>query len=333
MSQRWLAFALAVLPAAQVHSQHRRHAEQNPGQAALSLDAAAVNAANQPQIQQGAKGAAVLRAQILLARAHFSCGEIDGSFGTNLLSVVRAFQQEHGVPASGVIDGATWGALGDDHAPALTTATIAPEDVQGPFIPIPADLMEQASLPALGYASPLEGLSERFHASPEVMRALNPGADFHRAGQQLTVPNVLTMPPGAAAKVVVSKAEGSVRTLDGTGKTLSFYVATTGSEHDPLPLGEWTILGVARNPEFHYDANLFWDAKNAIDKATIQPGPNNPVGVVWIALSIEHYGIHGTPQPGKVGHAYSHGCIRLTNWDATELASMVKPDIQAILQE
>ena len=114
---------------------------------------------------------------------------------------------------------------------------------------------------------------------------------------------------------------------------MSFYVATTGSEHDPLPLGDWKILGVAWNPKFHYSPNLFWDAKKTDGKATIQPGPNNPVGVVWIQLSKEHYGIHGTPHPGQVGHAYSHGCIRLTNWDAIELAEMVKPGTPATLRD
>jgi lipoprotein-anchoring transpeptidase ErfK/SrfK len=138
------------------------------------------------------------------------------------------------------------------------------------------------------------------------------------------------MPPGAAARIVVSG--NSVRAFDAEGKLLAYYAATTGSEHDPLPIGEWKIQGVARNPKFHYNANLFWDAKKSDDKATIQPGPNNPVGLVWIDLSKDHFGIHGTPEPGRVGHASSHGCVRLTNWDAMELASMVKPGTPAILE-
>jgi lipoprotein-anchoring transpeptidase ErfK/SrfK len=300
-------------------------------QAPKKIEPAAVNDPMQPPIEKGAKGAAVLRAQILLDRAHFSCGELDGSFGVNLENAVKAFQHERGLPPSGSIDAATWTTLNADTAPAIATATIAPEDQQGPFVTVPADLMKQADLPALGYSSPLEMLSERFHASPEIMRALNFEADFSLAGQELNVPNAMTMPPGAAARIVVS--QNSVRALDADGKLLAYYAATTGSEHDPLPVGEWKIQGVARNPKFHYNANLFWDAKNTNDKATIQPGPNNPVGLVWIDLSKEHYGIHGTPDPSRVGHAYSHGCIRLTNWDALELASMVKPGTPATLQE
>jgi lipoprotein-anchoring transpeptidase ErfK/SrfK len=141
------------------------------------------------------------------------------------------------------------------------------------------------------------------------------------------------MPPARAANIVVSKSESAIRAYDATGTLLAFYVATIGSEHDPLPIGEWKINGVARDPKFHYNPDLFWDAKPTSEKATLQSGPNNPVGPVWIDLSKDHYGIHGTPEPGKVGHAESHGCIRLTNWDALELASMVKPGTPATLKE
>jgi lipoprotein-anchoring transpeptidase ErfK/SrfK len=193
--------------------------------------------------------------------------------------------------------------------------------------------MAQAKLTYLGYASALEEMAEKFHSSPEVLRAINPGANFGEPGRQFTAPNVLVMPPPQAARIVVSKAESSVRAYDVSGTLLAFYAATIGSEHDPLPLGEWKINGVARNPKFHYNAELFWDAKDATDKATLPPGPNNPVGLVWIDLSKDHYGIHGTPEPSRVGHADSHGCIRLTNWDALELATMVRPGTPAILKE
>jgi len=334
MTGRWVVLGLFALLVTQAHSQKRTGSANRQKQPpALTVDVAEINNPQQPQIAMGTKGSPVVRVQTLLARAHFSCGEIDGSFGSNLEKTVRAFQGDRGMPVTGIVDPATWNALNADTAPVIATATIAPEDVQGPFTPIPRNMMDQEKLPALGYSSPLEELSERFHSSPELMQALNPSADFGAAGQQLQVPNAITMPPGEAARIIVSKGESSVRALDASGKLLAFYVATIGSEHDPLPLGEWKIRGVARNPKFHYNAELFWDAKNTDDKATLPPGPNNPVGVVWIDLSKEHYGIHGTPDPGLVGHATSHGCIRLTNWDASELASMVKPNTPATLQE
>ncbi len=299
----------------------------------VPIDSAAVNNPAQENLADGAKGAGVVRAQILLGRAHFSCGEIDGTFGSNFKKVLTAFQGERKLPLTGTLDAVTWGAINTDTAPALLDYTITPEDLKGPFVPKPGDMQAQAKLPYLGYSSPLEGMGEKFHSSPELLQALNPGANFELDGQRLTVPNVLVMPPARAGSIVVSKAESSVRAYDSSGSLLAFYAATIGSEHDPLPVGDWKINGVARNPKFHYNPKLFWDAKHSADKETLPPGPNSPVGLVWIDLSKEHYGIHGTPEPGKVGHATSHGCIRLTNWDAVELAMMVRPGTRAKLEE
>jgi lipoprotein-anchoring transpeptidase ErfK/SrfK len=298
------------------------------------IDAGAIGNPNQNQIALGSSGPAVVRAQILLDRAHFSCGAIDGDFGSNLQKTVTAYQNERQLPATGTVDPATWAALNTDQAPVLTTYTITADDEKGPFIHgIPRDFEQQATLPAMAYLSPLQELSERFHASQDLLQQLNPHANFSKTGQQLTVPNAITLPPGQAASITVSKSESSVRAYDGDGKLLAFYVATIGSAHDPLPVGDWTVSWIKQNPVFHYDASLFWDAHKPGVKVDVQPGPNNPVGVVWINLSKEHYGIHGTPDPTMIGHAASHGCIRLTNWDALELSSMVKPGTPANLKE
>jgi lipoprotein-anchoring transpeptidase ErfK/SrfK len=153
-----------------------------------------------------------------------------------------------------------------------------------------------------------------------------------KPGEEIMVPKVLSPATGKAVKVVVSKA-GTVTAYDADGKVLAQYPCSSGSEHDPLPVGEWKITGVYKNPPFFYNPALFWDADQSHSKAKIPPGPNNPVGLVWIDLSKEHYGIHGTPVPGNVGHTQSHGCIRLTNWDAMELAGMVGKGTPAILTE
>jgi lipoprotein-anchoring transpeptidase ErfK/SrfK len=329
------ALILAIVSGAEAYTSKRRGradrvAEARPGKFSAE---AIENFQQAGTLRQGARGSAVVRAQILLARAHFSCGEIDGDFGSNLQKAVAAFQEDRRLPVTGAVDDETWATLNADQAPALLSYVISPDDENGPFVPIPKDLVAQADLQSLGYSSPLEELAERFHSSPAVLQALNSGADFTRAGQQLTVPNVLVLPPGQADRVVVSKSQSSVRAYDASGKLLSFYAATIGSEHDPLPIGSWKVRGVSRNPVFHYNAQLFWDADDKNAKALIRPGPNNPVGLVWIDLSKEHYGIHGTPEPSRIGHATSHGCIRLTNWDALELAAMVKPGTAAILQE
>jgi lipoprotein-anchoring transpeptidase ErfK/SrfK len=276
---------------------------------------------------------AALRAQILLARAHFSCGEIEGIYGERMRKAAASFQQRHSLSADGIITSATWEQLNGDGEPALICYTLTPEDVAGQFQKIPEDMMEKAKLPALSYESPLEGIAEKFHTSPALLTRLNPQSTFDRAGEELWVPNVYAPPPGKAALVVVDGSAHTVTTLDSRGQIMTYYPATVGSKHDPLPVGRWKILGVSHNPIFKYNPNLFWDANPGHAKATIAPGPNSPVGVVWIDLSKTHYGIHGTPEPALIGRVQSHGCIRLTNWDAAELASMVSPGTEALLKK
>jgi lipoprotein-anchoring transpeptidase ErfK/SrfK len=281
------------------------------------------NFSDLPVIRSTQMGSAVVRAQVLLSRAHFSVGEIDGATGDNFRHAVKGFQKAHDLPATGNVDQATWKLLLAAPAPVLTTYTITPEDVAGPFETIPSEMADKAKLPKLGYSSPIEGLGEKFHASPALLRKLNPGNAFDKAGVEILVPNVANQSPGKAASVTVSKSKGVVTAANSAGKVIAQYPATVGSEHDPLPIGDWTVTVVKHDPPFFYNPKLFWDANSSEAKAEIAPGPNNPVGLVWIGLSKEHYGIHGTPEPGAIGHAQSHGCIRLTNWDALELAGMV----------
>lgn len=266
--------------------------------------------------------------QVLLDRAGFSPGPIDGNAGMNTKKALSAFQEAHDLPVTGRLDPATWeNLLAAGKGPALAEYAISQEDADGPFVPrIPEDMEEKSKLPALGYTSVLELLSEKFHATPEFLKKLNPEARF-AAGETIRVPNVRTQPPAAEAgdvRVVVSK-ENSTLVVERGGDVLFFAPVTSGSEHDPLPIGDWTVKGVAMNPTFHYNPDLFWDADPEHSKAKIPAGPNNPVGVVWIDISKEHYGIHGTPEPRTIGRTESHGCVRLTNWDALTVASLVKP--------
>ena len=287
-----------------------------------ALTADAVNAA-----APDAGDAALLRAQVLLDRAHFSPGEIDARGGTNTTRALAAFQRHRGLTPSGELDAETWQALTADAPAALVAHTVTADELAGPMRALPEDMMEKAELDALGFESALEALGERFHAAPALLQRLNPGVEF-AAGQRILVPNVRDAAPlPAPDRVVVSKSDSVVRLLDAEGTVFAQFPASTGSEHDPLPIGDWTIEGVATDPTFHYNPELFWDADPSHAKAVLAPGPNNPVGTVWIDLSKPHYGIHGTSAPETIGRAESHGCIRLTNWDAQELAKLVKPGV------
>jgi lipoprotein-anchoring transpeptidase ErfK/SrfK len=290
-------------------------------------------------LAQAPQGNDALQLQVMLDRAGFSPGAIDGRTGANTKKALDAYQKA--------------GNAGMPSGEPLTTYTITPEDAAGPFIDhVPNDMVAMGKLPALGYTSLAEAIAERFHTTPQFLQRLNPGAQF-AAGQQIQVPNVEPMAipetPKAAPKepaargrnaapkaepqtpakpdvvVIVSKTTSAATVTDASGKMIFYAPVTTGSEHDPLPIGVWKVNGVQLNPTFRYNPDLFWDAEPSHTKATIPPGPNNPVGLVWIDLSKPHYGLHGTPEPTTIGRTQSHGCVRLTNWDALRLAALVKP--------
>ncbi|PYD89835.1 MULTISPECIES: L,D-transpeptidase [Massilia] len=288
---------------------------------------APAGAVQDPAIAEQAEFERLLRAQVLLERQYLSPGEIDGAYGSNMRQALNTFQAQRNLPVTGKLDEATWNALNADASPTLAEYTIAAEDVAGPFQPIPDTMMGKAKLPALGYATALEGLGEKFHASPALLQRLNPGKSLAQAGERIMVPHVSGKQPLApAAKVVVRDSTKTLQLYDAGGQLLAQYPVSTGSKRDPLPIGNWKINGVHANPVYNYNPKLFWDAKPGDSKTQIKPGPNNPVGVMWIDLSKPHYGIHGTPVPGHVGKTESHGCIRLTNWSAAEVGAVVGED-------
>lgn len=276
----------------------------------------------------------ILATQVMLDRAGYSPGEIDAQHGSSTERALDAYTKNGGNPQ----------ALPQDP---LTSYTITERDTAGPFTrAIPTDMMEMAKLSTLGYTSLIEALGERFHVSPQLLRRLNPQATFS-AGETIKVPDVANTvapvgpPPGrqndssspAVTTVTVRKSTSDLVVTDNAGKVLMYAPVTTGSEHDPLPIGEWKVTGVQHDPTFHYNPALFWDAEPTHSKATIPPGPNNPVGVVWVDITRPHYGLHGTPEPSKIGKTESHGCVRLTNWDALKLASLVRTGTRVMFAE
>ena len=273
--------------------------------------------------------------QVLLDRQGFSPGQIDGKTGANFSHALSALQTAKKLRSTGQPDCDTWKALGGDSAdPTVTTYTLTDEDVKGPFEKrIPPKLADQAKLETLGYQSATELIAERFHTSPALLAQLNRGVPM-TAGKGIKVPAVTPFDPNAKPvrdaeagdiTIQVSREESALRATRADGTLVFFAPVSSGSIHDPLPPGDWNVTGVGWHPVFHYNPDLFWDAKPKDVGATIKAGPNNPVGVVWIALNLEHYGVHGTPEPGNIGHTESHGCVRMTNWDAARVAALVKP--------
>lgn len=285
-------------------------------------------------------GPGILRAQVLLDRAHFSSGVLNGRAGQNMAKAVYFFQEEHGITPTGKLDRATYDELVErvGRTEAAVQYTLTDADIRGPYFWIPASVYEQADLPCECYASAMEMLDERFHTITEVMRRLNPSVSFGalKAGQQIWVPNV---DPFSAdhlgrsdaekpiVKIHVAKEGRYLHALAADGSIVYHFPTTVGSEYDPSPSGNYHVAGVQWHPVFHYDPSLYSDVPDSRPRTTLKPGPNSPVGVVWIATSKEHVGIHGTPLPHTIGLASSHGCVRLTNWDAARLAAAVKEGV------
>ena len=272
----------------------------------------------------------LVKAQVLLDRARFSPGVIDGHDGDNLKNAIKAFEKAHDLKPDGALDEAVWTKLNEISAnPVLVEYKIAAEDVKGPFIEIPDKMEDQAKLDRLGYSGPEELLAEKFHMDVDLLKALNSGKPLDKAGASIHVANVAGEADQAkkkekVAKIEIVKSEHVLRALDKDGKVMAVYPASIGSDEKPAPDGNHTVRAVAANPSYTYNPDYAFKGVKAKEKFEIKPGPNNPVGSTWIDLSVETFGIHGTPAPEKVGKAYSQGCVRLTNWDVEELSKMVE---------
>jgi lipoprotein-anchoring transpeptidase ErfK/SrfK len=305
---------------------------------AILLGPSSALAARRPPVRPvRSVGLSALELQVFLDRAGFSPGEIDGSGGPNSRRALAAFQAARGLTPGAQSRQALLEAFGGGDTQSIVSYTITEADAAGPFTDIPVDMTEKSKLPSLDFSSALEALGEKFHASPPLLQRLNPRASFV-VGEQIRVPNISADEPAApvaarAGKVVVSKKASALTVYSRDGKVIFHAPVTSGSAHDSLPLGQWAVTSVARNPTYNYNPELFWDADPGNAKATVPAGPNNPVGVVWIDINKPHYGLHGTPEPGRIGHSASHGCVRLTNWDAARLAGLVAKGTQVVFEE
>ncbi|RWX13772.1 murein L,D-transpeptidase [Rhizobium hidalgonense] len=269
---------------------------------------------------------AVVRLQVLLDRAGASPGVIDGLAGENVNKAVAGFEAMNKLPVDGRVDPEVASGLEADATPVVESYVVSAEDAKGLVDKIPEDYGEKAKMQSLGYTSVAEKLSERFHMGIDLVNALNPASKF-APGDTVWVVSPGVPRQGKVKRIEADRKAGQVLAYAGDGALLAVYPATIGSEDNPAPSGKHKVKGVARMPVYRYDPKLnFKQGKN--DKVlTIPKGPNGPVGTVWIDLTEPTYGIHGTPEPKLIDKVGSHGCVRLTNWDAEELAGMVKPGV------
>ena len=276
----------------------------------------------------------VLAVQVLLDRARFSPGVIDGRMGENVRQAIAAFEKAQGLTVDGEVDAELLARLRKgDSRELLREYTITEADVRGPFLAAALGGMEaQARLDRLSYRDPAELLAEKFHMDRDFLEALNPETDFGAAGATIrVVDRGRDELPTAVARIEVDKGEKAVRAYDEGGRLIAFYPATIGSSALQSPSGKTEVTAVAPQPKYYFDpSSRSWGPDR---KLTIAAGPNNPVGSVWIDLARDGYGLHGTPEPANIGKTASHGCVRLTNWDAEELASGVSPGVPVIFKE
>lgn len=277
-----------------------------------------------------------LALQIRLERVRFSPGEIDGKAGGNTARALSGYQAFKGLPVTGQADAATLAALEADvgDTPLMAEYTLTQDDIDYPYVPIPSGFMAQSRMKALSYSSIGEKIGETVRSSPALLKALNPGADWSVAGTVLKVPNVQELPALAAADhVLVDESDKTLQLIDAQGQAYAQFPITSGTARFPLPVGEWKVTGISADPWYNYNPALISTARRGDRKARLPPGPNGPVGTMWIGLTKPHYGLHGTPNPHLIGRTQSNGCVRLTNWSAHDVAAALAVGTRVLMQE
>ncbi len=263
--------------------------------------------------------------QIGLDRRDFSPGPIDGKPGSQTRAALMAWQEASGLPVTGELDAAAINALAS-HAGWTTNYVVRAEDL-AELGHAPEDWRERSQQKSMAYETMRELLAERFHCTEEFLRGLNPGVTNWLAGTNVIVPAVEQGTPAKTAnRLRVSLSEKYIRAYDADGKLIAHFPCSIAAKEEKRPVGELTVESIAANPNYTFDPENFPEldeTQRGYGKLIIPPGPNNPVGTVWIGLSRPGYGIHGTPHPEQVGRTESHGCFRLANWNAERLMKMI----------
>lgn len=277
-----------------------------------------------------------LEMQVELHRRGFSCGSIDGVVGAQTEAALKAFQRSVGIADTGALNADT-----REHltltAPALTEYTISPVDV-GKLHPLPTTWLEKSQVESMAYATVLESIAERHHTNPKLLQQLNPGVNWNSAmpGTKIVVPAVDRVSvEGTAASIVITLGARELDVFDDTSRVIAHFPVSIAHMVEKRPLGDLHVVVIIPDPDYTFDPAVFPESPEAQSvghKLIIPPGPNNPVGVAWIGLDRPGYGIHGTPDPEKVGRTESHGCFRLANWDVLTLMSLVQVGMKVTVE-
>ncbi|MCL6246653.1 MULTISPECIES: L,D-transpeptidase [Acinetobacter] len=269
------------------------------------------------------------RAHVMLNNAHASPGAIDGTSGKNTLKAIASFQQMNSLKPTGTLTKETWDALiaKQGSKPAFIEYTLTDADLKGPYAAsIPHDYALQAKMKGLYYTRVTEMLGEKFHMDEDFLKKLNPKATFKKAGEKILVANIRNEVPEDIHLIVAHKGAKQLYLFNSRNQMIGSFPATIGSSDTPSPTGTYKVTGVAPNPWYSYSPSNFVQGNNK-KPLSLPPGPNGPVGNIWIGLSKKSFGIHGTPNPSAISKTASHGCIRLTNWDANDLGKKVKSGV------
>jgi len=297
---------------------------------AAAMDAASINNATfetSKLPKPGKIDPLIIKVQVLLDRARFSPGEIDGKLGENAQKALKGFAEAKGLKTNQPLTPEVWQALAATSTDAVVTDyKISNDDIKGPFLEkLPARMEAMKSLKSLGYTSPREAIAEKFHMSEALLEALNPKKKFDQAGETLLVADVPRNDSKLSVdRIEVDKSRQTVKAFAASGELVAFFPATVGSKEKPTPSGTLKVVSADANPNYRYNPDYKFKGVKSKEAFTIKPGPNNPVGSFWIGLSGEGYGIHGTSNPSAISKSESHGCVRLTNWDAALLGRSIK---------
>ena len=277
----------------------------------------------------------MVAAQALLDRKNFSCGSINGLMNDPTRAALTAWQHEKGIPATGTFDEATLRALGGIDS--AFTEHVVSEEEHASLRAVPTTWLEKSRMDVLGYETILEGVSEKYHTTEEAMKTLNLDAGWPNppAGTRLTVPKVSPSPVPQARRIRIKLGQKNIRVYDSKGRLVAWFPCSIAHSVEKRPVGDLKVTKCASQPNYAFDPDVFPESEEARTlgkKLLIPPGPNNPVGLAWISLSMEGYGIHGTPRPEDIGLTGSHGCFRLANWNAQKLLKMISIGTPVIVE-